>query len=255
MASCKAQHRVGNCGSNPIPIPILSANGSRSVFSPLLAEAAIGAIGGYLLSKNLAPKGAYVPPTDWRRNRPAVSGPLNPVIGSAINTGKATGNSPSPTSSFADLNKAKPGVYQTGQLKVNGSDTTGSTQLGCPRREENQPPFRTAQQRQTLSNNLRQPRTPHNDPRPVATTPAVTSSQERRRAPTRRLADPPVGNSERSPRAASWSGRPHRANVLQLSNAHTVRRASSWIATRGHRLSKARSTEATDFDHRIQRRR
>ena len=168
---------------------------------------------------------------------------------------KATGNSPSPTSSFADLNKAKPGVYQTGQLKVNGSDTTGSTQLGCPRREENQPPFRTAQQRQTLSNNLRQPRTPHNDPRPVATTPAVTSSQERRRAPTRRLADPPVGNSERSPRAASWSGRPHRANVLQLSNAHTVRRASSWIATWGHRLSKARSTEAIDFDHRIQRRR
>ena len=76
-------------------------------FLPLLAGAAIRAIGGYFLSKNLAPKDAYVPPTDWPRNRPAVSGPLNPVIGSAINTGKATGNSPSPTSGFADLNKAK----------------------------------------------------------------------------------------------------------------------------------------------------
>ena len=45
---------------------------------------------------------------------------------------KATGNSPSPTSGFADLNKAKSGDYQTGQVKVNGSDTTGSTQFGMP---------------------------------------------------------------------------------------------------------------------------
>ena len=78
------------------------------------------------------PDRRVVPPTDWLRNRPAVSGPLNPVIGSAINTGKATGNSPSPTSGFADLNKAKPGDYQTGQVKVNGSDKTGSTQFGMP---------------------------------------------------------------------------------------------------------------------------
>ena len=128
LAGCEAQHGVGNCGSNPIP----NANGSGSVFLPLLAGAAMGAIGGYFLSKNLAPKGAYVPPTDWLRNRPAVSGSLNPVIGSAINTGKATGNVPSAAGGFNDLNKAKPGDYQTGQVKVNGSDKTGSTQFGMP---------------------------------------------------------------------------------------------------------------------------
>ena len=128
LAGCEAQHGVGNCGSNPIP----NANGSGSVFLPLLAGAAMGAIGGYFLSKNLAPKGAYVPPTDWLRNRPTVSGPLNPVIGSGIGTGKAASNVPSAAGGFADLNKAKPGEYQTGQVKVNGSDKVGSTQFGLP---------------------------------------------------------------------------------------------------------------------------
>ena len=56
LASCEAQHGVGNCGSNPIPIP--NANGSGSVFLPLLVGAAMGAIVGYFLSRNLAPKGA-----------------------------------------------------------------------------------------------------------------------------------------------------------------------------------------------------
>ena len=54
LASCEAQHGVGNCGSNPIP----NANGSGSLCLPLLVGAAMGAIGGYVLSKNLAPKGA-----------------------------------------------------------------------------------------------------------------------------------------------------------------------------------------------------
>ena len=58
LASCEAQHGVGNCGSNPIPIPIPIPNGSGSVFLPLLVEAAMGAIGGYFLSRNLAPIGA-----------------------------------------------------------------------------------------------------------------------------------------------------------------------------------------------------
>ena len=128
LAGCEAQHGVGNCGSNPIP----NANGSGSVFLPLLAGAAMGAIGGYFLSKHLAPQGAYVPPTDWLRNRPTVSGPLNPVIGSAINTGKATGNVPSAAGGFSDLNKAKATDYQTGPVKINGSDKVGATQFGVP---------------------------------------------------------------------------------------------------------------------------
>ena len=128
LAGCEAQNGVGNCGSNPIP----NANGSGSVFLPLLAGAAMGAIGGYFLSKHLAPQGAYVPPTDWLRNRPTVSGPLNPVIGSAINSGKATGNVPSAAGSFNDLNKAKPGDYQTGQVKLKGVDKVGASEFGVP---------------------------------------------------------------------------------------------------------------------------
>lgn len=146
LAGCEAQHGVGNCGSNPIP----NANGSGSVFLPLLAGAAMGAIGGYFLSKNLAPKGAYVPPTDWLRNRPAVAGPLNPVIGSGINSGKFSGNSPTATGSFADLNKAKLGDYQIGQVMPKGSDKAASMAFGVPAQGAKSAPFPNEQTTSTF---------------------------------------------------------------------------------------------------------
>ena len=111
FAECEAKYGVGQCGSNPVP----TASGTGSVFLPLVAGAALGALGGYLLSKNLAPKGAYVPPTDWLKNRPSISAPQNPVAGGAA--GAVAGAARS-TSAYAQA----PGNYNSGATKVAGVD-------------------------------------------------------------------------------------------------------------------------------------
>lgn len=105
FADCEAKYGVGQCGNNPVP----NATGTGSVFLPLVAGAALGALGGYLLSKNLAPKGAYVPPTDWLKNRPSISAPQNPVPGMA--------KSGTAASAYAQA----PGNYNVGNAKVAGA--------------------------------------------------------------------------------------------------------------------------------------
>ena len=116
FAECETKYGAGQCGSNPVP----SANGTGSVFLPLVAGAALGALGGYLLSKNLAPKGAYVPPTDWLKNRPAISAPQNPIAGGAV-AGKGA-------SGYAQV----PGAYKISDPKVAGAGGAASTQFTPP---------------------------------------------------------------------------------------------------------------------------
>ncbi|WP_156863723.1 DUF1190 domain-containing protein [Casimicrobium huifangae] len=116
FAECEAKYGVGQCGSNPVP----TASGTGSVFLPLVAGAALGALGGYLLSKNLAPKGAYVPPTDWLKNRPSISAPQNPVAGAAVGGARST-------SAYAQA----PGSYNTNAPKVAGVDAK-TAQFGTP---------------------------------------------------------------------------------------------------------------------------
>lgn len=120
FADCEAKYGVGQCGSSPVP----AANGTGSVFLPLVAGAALGALGGYLLSKNLAPKGAYVPPTDWLKNRPAISAPQNPATAGAAG---ALANGGKSTSAYAQT----PGAYQQGATKVAGVDSK-TAQFGAP---------------------------------------------------------------------------------------------------------------------------
>lgn len=116
LADCETKYGAGQCGNNPVP----NASGSGSVFLPLVAGAALGALGGYLLAKNLAPKGAYVPPTDWLKNRPAISAPQNPVAGGAA-AGKGV-------SAYAQA----PGTYKVGDAKVAGVGGGASTQFTPP---------------------------------------------------------------------------------------------------------------------------
>jgi|GEM_PF-1419137 len=116
LADCEAKYGVGKCGNNPVP----TASGTGSVFLPLVAGAALGALGGYLLSKNLAPKGAYVPPTDWLKNRPAISAPQNPVPGIA--------KSGTAASAYAQA----PGNYKTSDTKVAGTTGSAATQFTPP---------------------------------------------------------------------------------------------------------------------------
>lgn len=116
LADCEARHGVGQCGNNPVP----NASGTGSVFLPLVAGAALGALGGYLLSKNLAPKGAYVPPTDWLKNQPSISAAQNPVMGAA--KGGAT------ASAYAQT----PGNYKVGNAKVAGVNGAATTQFTTP---------------------------------------------------------------------------------------------------------------------------
>ena len=116
FAECEAKYGVGQCGSNPVP----TASGTGSVFLPLIAGAALGALGGYLLSKNLAPKGAYVPPTDWLKNRPSISAPQNPVAGAAAGGARST-------SAYAQA----PGNYNANAPKVAGVDAK-TAQFGTP---------------------------------------------------------------------------------------------------------------------------
>ena len=125
LATCEAKYGAGQCGNNPVP----NASGSGSVFLPLIAGAALGALGGYFLSKNLAPKGAYVPPTDWLKNRPAISAAQNPGIGTAFG-GNAAG-APAKVSPYAQT----PGSYKVAEPKVGGlSGTAGAaaTQFAPP---------------------------------------------------------------------------------------------------------------------------
>ena len=114
FAECEAKYGVGQCGNHPVP----TASGTGSVFLPLVAGAALGALGGYLLSKNLAPKGAYVPPTDWLKNRPSISAPQNPVAGAAGGAAGAIAGGAKSTSAYAQA----PGNYSTGTTKVAGVD-------------------------------------------------------------------------------------------------------------------------------------
>ena len=116
FAECEAKYGAGQCGGNPVP----TASGTGSVFLPLVAGAALGALGGYLLSKNLAPKGAYVPPTDWLKNRPSISAPQNPVAGAAAGGARST-------SAYAQA----PGNYNTNVPKVAGVDAK-TAQFGTP---------------------------------------------------------------------------------------------------------------------------
>ena len=122
LATCEAKYGSGQCGNNPVP----NASGSGSVFLPLVAGAALGAIGGYLLSKNLAPKGAYVPPTDWLKNRPAISAAQNPGIGTAFG-GNAAG-APAKVSPYAQT----PGSYKVADPKVAGATGAAATQFTPP---------------------------------------------------------------------------------------------------------------------------
>ena len=122
LANCEAKYGSGQCGNNPVP----NANGSGSVFLPLVAGAALGALGGYLLSKNLAPKGAYVPPTDWLKNRPAISAAQNPGIGTAFG-GNATGAS-AKVSPYAQA----PGSYKMSEPKISGTTGAAATQFMPP---------------------------------------------------------------------------------------------------------------------------
>jgi MFS family permease len=78
----------------------------------------LGALGGYLLSKNLAPKGAYVPPTDWLKNRPAIGAPQNPVAGGAVGAAGAVANGGKSSSAYAQT----PGNYSSNAAKVAGVD-------------------------------------------------------------------------------------------------------------------------------------
>lgn len=116
LADCEARHGVGQCGNNPVP----NANGTGSVFLPLVAGAALGALGGYLLSKNLAPKGAYTPPTDWLKNQPSISAAQNPVAGAAKSGAAA--------SAYAQT----PGNYKVGDAKVAGAPGAAATQFTPP---------------------------------------------------------------------------------------------------------------------------
>lgn len=116
LADCEAKFGAGQCGNNPVP----NANGSGSVFLPLVAGAALGALGGYLLSKNLAPKGAYTPPTDWMKSQPAISAPQNPVPGMAKSGAAA--------SAYAQA----PGNYKAGDTKVAGTTGSAATQFTPP---------------------------------------------------------------------------------------------------------------------------
>jgi len=116
LADCEAKYGVGQCGNNPVP----NATGTGSVFLPLVAGAALGALGGYLLSKNLAPKGAYVPPTDWLKNRPTISAPQNPVPGVAKSGAAA--------SAYAQA----PGSYKAGDPKVAGVSGNAASQFTPP---------------------------------------------------------------------------------------------------------------------------
>jgi hypothetical protein len=116
FAECESKYGVGKCGNNPVP----NASGSGSVFLPLVAGAALGALGGYLLSKNLAPKSAYVPPTDWLKNQPAVSAPQNPVAGAAKSGAGASAYSQTP------------GNYKVGDAKVAGAPGAAATQFTPP---------------------------------------------------------------------------------------------------------------------------
>ena len=118
LADCEAKHGAGQCGNNPIP----NASGTGSVFLPLVAGAALGALGGYLLSKNLAPKGAYTPPTNWLKNQPSISAAQNPVAGTA------KGGSGASTSAYAQT----PGNYKVGNAKVAGVSSTAVNQFTPP---------------------------------------------------------------------------------------------------------------------------
>ena len=125
LANCESKYGSGQCGNNPVP----NANGSGSVFLPLVAGAALGALGGYLLSKNLAPKGSYVPPTDWLKNRPAISAAQNPGIGTTFG-GNAAG-APAKVSPYAQT----PGSYKVADPKVggvSGSAAAAATQFAAP---------------------------------------------------------------------------------------------------------------------------
>ena len=116
LADCEAKYGAGKCGNNAVP----NASGSGSVFLPLVAGAALGALGGYLLSKNLAPKGAYVPPTDWLKNQPSISASQNPVAGAT--KGGTT------ASAYAQT----PGNYKAGDAKVAGVNGAAATQFTPP---------------------------------------------------------------------------------------------------------------------------
>lgn len=116
LADCEAKFGAGQCGNNPVP----NANGSGSVFLPLVAGAALGALGGYLLSKNLAPKGAYTPPTDWMKNQPAISAPQNPVPGMAKSGAAASAYSQTP------------GSYKVGDTRVAGAPGAATSQFTPP---------------------------------------------------------------------------------------------------------------------------
>lgn len=113
LADCEAKYGAGQCGNNPVP----TASGTGNVFLPLVAGAALGALGGYLLSKNLAPKGAYVPPTDWLKNRPSISASQNPVAGAAAKA-----------SPYAQV----PGTYKVAAPNVAGTVGTAATQFTPP---------------------------------------------------------------------------------------------------------------------------
>lgn len=122
FADCEAKYGAGQCGNRSVP----NASGTGSVFLPLVAGAALGALGGYLLSKNLAPKGAYVPPTDWLKSRPSISAPQNPVLGAGLG-GTATGAA-AKVGAYAQ----SPGVYKMGEPKVAGTTGATATQFTPP---------------------------------------------------------------------------------------------------------------------------
>ncbi len=116
LADCETKYGAGQCGNNPVP----NASGSGSVFLPLVAGAALGALGGNLLSKNLAPKGAYTPPTDWMKNQPSISAPQNPVPGMAKSGAAASAYSQTP------------GNYKVGDTKVAGAPSAATSQFTPP---------------------------------------------------------------------------------------------------------------------------
>lgn len=124
FSDCESKYGAGQCGNKPVP----NASGTGSVFLPLVAGAALGALGGYMLSKNLAPKGAYVPPTDLLANRPSISAAQNPGVAAAAGgMTPAAGTRPSP---YAQA----PGAYKMSDPKLPGATGNGATQFTPPAR-------------------------------------------------------------------------------------------------------------------------
>lgn len=122
FTDCESKYGAGQCGNKPVP----NASGTGSVFLPLVAGAALGALGGYMLSKNLAPKGAYVPPTDWLANRPSISAAQNPGVAAA-----ASGMTPAAGAKASPYAQA-PGAYKMSDPKIQGATGNAATQFTPP---------------------------------------------------------------------------------------------------------------------------